>query len=125
MKVYFLLDVGYLDLLTVSQHISLFQFFDTADRYGDGRSERLLARFCREHGGDIHIATKIGRRLDPHVAAGYTAENIEGFIDRSLTNLEVESLELVQLHCPPTTASTPWPASCARCSPPTASATIT
>ena len=77
-------------------------FFDTADRYGDGRSERLLARFRREHGGGIHIATKIGRRLDPHVAEGYTLDNLTGFVERSLANLQTETLDLVQLHCPPT-----------------------
>lgn len=76
-------------------------FFDTADVYGDGRSERLLARLRKEHPG-IVVATKAGRRLDPHVAEGYTAENLERFIDRSLSNLEVEALDLVQLHCPPT-----------------------
>jgi aryl-alcohol dehydrogenase-like predicted oxidoreductase len=77
-------------------------FFDTADRYGDGRSERLLARFRREHGGGIHIATKIGRRLDPHVPEGYTTDNLSGFVERSLANLQTETLDLVQLHCPPT-----------------------
>ena len=48
------------------------------------------------------MATKAGRRLNPHTAAGYTAENLEAFVDRSLANLEVESLDLLQLHCPPT-----------------------
>ncbi len=78
-------------------------FFDTADVYGDGRSERLIARLRAERPSDgFTVATKAGRRLDPHVASGYTPENIEAFIDRSLTNLNVDSLELVQLHCPPT-----------------------
>ncbi len=78
-------------------------FFDTADVYGDGRSERLLARMRRERpAADVVIATKAGRRLDPHVAAGYTVENIERFVDRSLANLETEALDLLQLHCPPT-----------------------
>ncbi len=78
-------------------------FFDTADVYGDGRSERLIARLRAEHPSvSFTVATKAGRRLDPHVAAGYTAANIEAFIDRSLSNLAVDSLELVQLHCPPT-----------------------
>lgn len=78
-------------------------FFDTADVYGDGRSERLIAQLRGERPSvDITVATKAGRRLNPHVAAGYTAENIEAFIDRSLTNLRVEALDLVQLHCPPT-----------------------
>jgi aryl-alcohol dehydrogenase-like predicted oxidoreductase len=77
-------------------------FFDTADVYGDGRSERLLARLKRERKEEIIIATKAGRRLDPHVAEGYTAANLARFIDRSLKNLEADSLDLVQLHCPPT-----------------------
>jgi aryl-alcohol dehydrogenase-like predicted oxidoreductase len=78
-------------------------FFDTADAYGDGRSERLIARLRKEHPSTpFTVATKAGRRLDPHVAAGYTPENIEGFVDRSLENLNVDSLDLLQLHCPPT-----------------------
>ena len=76
--------------------------FDTADVYGAGRSERLLARLRRDHGDDIHIITKAGRFLNPHVASAYTPEAIEGFVDQSLRNLEVDALELVQLHCPPT-----------------------
>jgi aryl-alcohol dehydrogenase-like predicted oxidoreductase len=77
-------------------------FFDTADVYGDGRSERLLAQLKRERKEEIIIATKAGRRLNPHVAGGYTGENITGFIERSLQNLETDTLDLVQLHCPPT-----------------------
>lgn len=77
-------------------------FFDTADVYGDGRSERLLQRLRKETKTPFHIATKAGRRLRPHVAAGYNKENLTTFVDRSLQNLGVESLELVQLHCPPT-----------------------
>jgi aryl-alcohol dehydrogenase-like predicted oxidoreductase len=77
-------------------------FFDTADVYGDGRSERLLKRLRQETKTPFHVATKAGRRLSPHVAAGYNKENLAAFIDRSLQNLGVESLELVQLHCPPT-----------------------
>jgi len=76
-------------------------FFDTADVYGDGRSERLLQRLRKETKTPFHIVTKAGRRLDPHVAAGYNKENLTAFVDRSLRNLGVESLELVQLHCPP------------------------
>jgi len=77
-------------------------FFDTSDRYGDGRSERLLARFRREHGDEVYIATKIGRRLKPHVAEGYTLDNLTAFVERCLVNLETDALDLVQLHCPPT-----------------------
>ena len=78
-------------------------FIDTADVYGDGRSERIIREVLRERGGERPVvATKAGRRLNPHVAEGYTKENLEGFIDRSLQNLGVETLDLVQLHCPPT-----------------------
>jgi aryl-alcohol dehydrogenase-like predicted oxidoreductase len=79
-------------------------FIDTADVYGDGRSERLIAQILKEHrGGErIYVVTKAGRRLDPHAAAGYNRENLSAFIERSLRNLEVETLDLVQLHCPPT-----------------------
>lgn len=78
-------------------------FIDTADVYGDGRSEKIIAEVLAERGGERpFVATKAGRRLDPHVADGYTGANIEAFIDRSLSNLGVERLDLVQLHCPPT-----------------------
>ncbi len=77
-------------------------FFDTADVYGDGRSERLLAQLYRDHGDDLYIATKAGRRLDPHTAAGFTRENLTAFVERSLKNLDREALDLLQLHCPPT-----------------------
>ncbi|HJZ79532.1 MAG TPA: aldo/keto reductase [Pyrinomonadaceae bacterium] len=77
-------------------------FIDTADVYGDGRSERLVAQLRRERSEEIIVATKAGRRLDPHVAAGYNRENLAAFIDRSLRNLETETLDLLQLHCPPT-----------------------
>ena len=79
-------------------------FFDTADVYGDGRSERLLAKLRRERKEDFYIATKAGRRLDPHVTEGYNRENITAFVERSLKNLETETLDLLQLHCPPTEA---------------------
>ncbi len=75
--------------------------FDTADVYGDGRSERLLARLKKERSEDFHVITKAGRRLDPHIASGYTHKNLNQFVDRSLKNLETETLDLVQLHCPP------------------------
>jgi len=77
-------------------------FFDTADVYGDGRSERLLAKLRRQHSETIHIATKVGRRLDPHLAAGYNRENLTTFVERSLKNLDTDALDLLQLHCPPT-----------------------
>jgi aryl-alcohol dehydrogenase-like predicted oxidoreductase len=77
-------------------------FFDTADVYGDGHSERLLARLKRERGPIFHTATKAGRRINPHVASGYTRANLSAFVERSAVNLEVEALDLLQLHCPPT-----------------------
>jgi aryl-alcohol dehydrogenase-like predicted oxidoreductase len=77
-------------------------FFDTADVYGDGHSERLLAQLKRERKEEIVIVTKAGRRLDPHVAAGYNRENLTAFVERSLKNLETDTIDLVQLHCPPT-----------------------
>ncbi len=77
-------------------------FIDTADVYGDGHSERLLARLRRERREPFHIATKAGRRLDPHIATGYNRKNLTSFVERSLKNLETEALDLLQLHCPPT-----------------------
>ncbi|MFM8735419.1 MAG: aldo/keto reductase [Pirellulales bacterium] len=77
-------------------------FFDTADVYGDGLSERLIGRLRRERTEPFLIATKAGRRLSPHTADGYTAANLGAFVDRSLRNLGVERVDLVQLHCPPT-----------------------
>ena len=78
-------------------------FIDTADVYGDGRSERLIAKVLGAHGRDgVVIATKAGRRLEPHVVEGYNYQNLERFTARSLKNLRVDSLDLVQLHCPPT-----------------------
>ncbi len=77
-------------------------FFDTADVYGDGRSERLLARLKRERKEPFHIVTKAGRRLSPHTADGYNKTNLIAFVERSLQNLETDTLDLVQLHCPPT-----------------------
>ncbi|MGZ4626383.1 MAG: aldo/keto reductase, partial [Kineosporiaceae bacterium] len=78
---------------------------DTADVYGDGRSESLIGRFLRERGrGDagLTVATKVGRRADPHVAEAYTPANLRAWTDRSRRNLGVDTLDLVQLHCPPT-----------------------
>jgi aryl-alcohol dehydrogenase-like predicted oxidoreductase len=79
-------------------------FIDTADVYGDGRSERLVGQVLRERGGGdrVIVATKAGRRLSPHVAAGYNRENLRAFVGRSLDNLGVDTVDLLQLHCPPT-----------------------
>lgn len=78
-------------------------FIDTADVYGDGRSERLIARLRRERASDtIYVATKAGRRLPKQIPEGYNRANLTSWIERSLKNLEVEALDLLQLHCPPT-----------------------
>jgi aryl-alcohol dehydrogenase-like predicted oxidoreductase len=76
---------------------------DTADVYGDGHSERLIARLRKEHPSDqFYVVTKAGRRLPKQAPEGYSRENLNAWIDRSLKNLEVDALDLVQLHCPPT-----------------------
>lgn len=77
-------------------------FFDTADIYGDGRSERLIGKLSNNSKEKIYIATKAGRRLNPHTAEQYTINNIRSHVERSLQNLKVECLDLLQLHCPPT-----------------------
>jgi aryl-alcohol dehydrogenase-like predicted oxidoreductase len=78
-------------------------FLDTADVYGDGRSERLIGRFLRERpAAGVTVATKLGRRADPHVADAYTAGHFRSWTDRSRRNLGVDTLDLIQLHCPPT-----------------------
>jgi aryl-alcohol dehydrogenase-like predicted oxidoreductase len=77
-------------------------FLDTADVYGDGRSEQLIARFLREQpGAQVTVATKMGRRVE-QVPEAYTLANFRTWIDRSRANLGVDTLDLVQLHCPPT-----------------------
>src|SRR6185369_3526177 len=77
-------------------------FFDTADVYGDGHSERLLAKLRKERSETFYIATKAGRRLNPHEAGGYNRANLTSFVERSLKNLQTDALDLLQLHCPPT-----------------------
>ena len=76
-------------------------FFDTADVYGDGRSEQFVGELLKSTSEKIYVATKSGRRLNPHNSEGYNSQNIESFIDRSLKNLGVECIDLLQLHCPP------------------------
>jgi len=77
-------------------------FIDTADVYGDGRSEKIISQFRQTEKSSFTVATKAGRRLSPHVALGYTKKNLTSFVERSLINLKIESLDLLQLHCPPT-----------------------
>jgi aryl-alcohol dehydrogenase-like predicted oxidoreductase len=76
-------------------------FFDTADVYGDGRSERLFARLKKERKEKFYIATKAGRRLPAQVPEGYNRKNLTAWIERSLKNLNTGALDLLQLHCPP------------------------
>ena len=94
-------DAESLDALRRSIDLGV-NFIDTADVYGDGRSERLVAQLKKERKEEIIVATKAGRRLDPHTAEGYNRANLTAFVERSLKNLEVEALDLLQLHCPPT-----------------------
>jgi aryl-alcohol dehydrogenase-like predicted oxidoreductase len=77
-------------------------FIDTADVYGDGRSEQLIGRLLNERKEEVFVATKAGRRLSPHTADGYNRTNLEAFVDRSLRNSGVDCIDLLQLHCPPT-----------------------
>jgi len=76
-------------------------FIDTADVYGDGHSEQLIAQVRKARSEQLIIATKAGRRLNPHIARGYTRQNLTAFVERSLRNLEMEALDLLQLHTPP------------------------
>ena len=76
-------------------------FIDTADVYGDGHSERLVGRLLRERSEPLIVATKAGRRLPSQTAAGYNRENLTSFVERSLGNLGVDAIDLLQLHCPP------------------------
>ena len=76
-------------------------FIDTADVYGDGRSEKLIARVLKERSGPKpFVATKAGKRLPKQTVEGYTYENLKAWTERSLKNLDMEALDLVQLHCP-------------------------
>ncbi|WP_191987317.1 aldo/keto reductase [Lapidilactobacillus bayanensis] len=76
-------------------------YFDTADIYQDGQSEHAVGEFLKKH-PDVHYSTKMGRKLEPHTPASYSKENLTAFVDSSLQNMNVESLDLVLLHCPPT-----------------------
>ena len=76
-------------------------FIDTADVYGEGRSERLIAQVRKQRSEQIIVATKAGRKLNPHVAGGYNRQNLTSFVEQSLLNLQTDALDLLQLHCPP------------------------
>lgn len=75
-------------------------FFDTADVYGDGHSERLLAKLKKERKEKFYIATKAGRRLPMQTVAGYNRKNLTAWVNRSLKNLNTDTIDLLQLHCP-------------------------
>lgn len=77
-------------------------FFDTADVYGDGASERLIARLRRERKDPFYVTTKAGRRLPKQTVEGYNRKNLTAWVDRSLKNLATDAIDLLQLHCPPT-----------------------
>ena len=76
-------------------------FIDTADVYGDGRSERLVGELRRRRREHIYVATKAGRRLPTQTVEGYSRENLTAFVERSLKNLGADTIDLLQLHCPP------------------------
>jgi aryl-alcohol dehydrogenase-like predicted oxidoreductase len=77
-------------------------FIDTADVYGDGESEKAVGRLVRSRSERVYVATKCGRRLQPHTAEAYQPAALRGFVEDSLRNMGLETLDLVQLHCPPT-----------------------
>ena len=77
-------------------------FIDTADVYGDGRSERLIAQLKKSEKREIVVATKAGRRLPRQTVEGYSRQNLTMWVEDSLRNLATDSLDLLQLHCPPT-----------------------
>ena len=88
------------DAILEAAHAAGVTFYDTADVYGDGRSERAVGAFRARH-PEVFVATKMGRRADPHVAEAFTLDAFREWTDRSRSNLGVDTLDLVQLHCPP------------------------
>ncbi len=77
-------------------------FFDTADVYNDGLSEIAIGKFLKKAGKRIYVATKCGRKLNPHTTEGYNEKNIKAFINDSLARMQLDAIDLIQLHCPPT-----------------------
>ena len=77
-------------------------FIDTADVYSDGESEKAIGRFLRSRSERIYVATKCGRKLSPHIDAAYQTKTLRKFVEDSLKNMGLETLDLIQLHCPPT-----------------------
>lgn len=76
-------------------------FIDTADVYGEGRSEAVVGRVVKSRSEQVYVATKCGRQIQPHIAETYTAERLTEYVEESLVNMKVETLDLIQLHCPP------------------------
>lgn len=77
-------------------------FIDTADVYSDGESEKAVGRLVRSRSERIYIATKCGRKLNPHIDSAYQTKELRQFVEDSLTNMGLETIDLIQLHCPPT-----------------------
>lgn len=77
-------------------------FIDTADVYGGGESEKAVGRVVKQRKEKIYVATKCGRRLNPHTSDAYHVDTLRKFVEDSLTNMGLETLDLIQLHCPPT-----------------------
>ncbi len=77
-------------------------FIDTADVYSDGKSEAAVAKIVKKRKERIYIATKCGRRISPHTALNFSPEKLAGFVEDSLKNMEMDTIDLIQLHCPPT-----------------------
>lgn len=77
-------------------------FIDTADVYSEGQSEAAVAKVVKSRSEQVYIATKCGRQISPHTSEGYTPERLKGFVEQSLRNMQLETLDLIQLHCPPT-----------------------
>ncbi|PJJ48343.1 aldo/keto reductase [Hymenobacter chitinivorans] len=77
-------------------------FIDTADVYGDGESEKAVGRLVRSRSEQVYVATKCGRQLQPHTAEAYQPEVLRRFVEQSLRNMQLDTIDLIQLHCPPT-----------------------
>lgn len=77
-------------------------FIDTADVYGDGESEKAVGRLVRNRSERLYVATKCGRQLQPHVSEAYQPAALRGFVEASLRNMQLDTIDLIQLHCPPT-----------------------
>ncbi len=77
-------------------------FIDTADVYESGESEKSVGRLLKNRSERIYVATKCGRQLNPHISASYTTDALRKYVEESLTRIGVETLDLIQLHCPPT-----------------------